>query len=82
MSKKGTIDYVERIKYGSYVKGTHFTKGDYIPTTESFVIHIVGGLIIEVGREVILSLFPGRQRINDNLLSKMEGMDASKISGK
>lgn len=79
---KGKIESIDRVKTGRYVKGTHFTKGDYIPTKESFLVHLVGGIVLEVGREAILSLFPGRKRINDNLLGKLKGMDASILKGK
>ena len=45
---KGKIESIDRVKTGRYVKGTHFTKGDYIPTKESFLIHLVGGIVLEV----------------------------------
>lgn len=82
MNNKGKIDHVERIKYGSYVKGTHFVKGDYIPTSESFIVYVIGGIAFEITRAAILGLFPGRKRINDNLLEKLKGMDANKLKGK
>lgn len=81
-NNKGIIKSVKRVKFGSYVQGTTFSKGDYIPTVTTFIVELLGGEVFEIGRDVILSLFPGRTRVTDSLLGKMKGMDGSKLKRK
>lgn len=77
--KKGIIEFVEKIQIGSYVKGTNFVKGDYIPLETSFIARVKGLGQVEIPREGILKNFPGRIRITDKLLASLKGMDITKF---
>lgn len=75
--KKHTIKRVERVKEGRYSFGSIFTKGDYIDTVVSFVAYVFGDAPFEVERSRILSHFPGRQRVTQNMLDSFKGKDAN-----
>ena len=45
----------------------------------TFLVRVFGEKAFEVGREIILSLFPDRKRVTDNLLEKLKNMDADKL---
>ena len=75
--KTNTIKRVERVEEGRYTYGTNFVKGDFIPTIVSFVAYVIGDAPFEVGRDKILSHFPGRQRITQTMLDSFKGKDAN-----
>ena len=74
---KGKIKYIKKVETGCYIKGTHFSKGDYIPTETSYIVHVNEEDSFEVKREVILSFFPGRKKITEKLLDSFIGKDAN-----
>lgn len=84
MNNKGKIKSVTRNQgVKRYVQGSSFTKGEYMSEdAPTFLVRVFGEKAFEVGREIILSLFPDRKRVTDSLLDKLKNMDADKLRGK
>ena len=70
------IKRIDRVETGRYTYGTNFVKGDYIPTETHFIVRPLGKAAFEVARTVILSFFPGKKRVSQNMLESFKGKDA------
>lgn len=73
---KNTIKRIDRVETGRYTFGTHFTEGDYIRTTVSFIVRVFRGAPFEVGRDKLLSFSPGRKNVTETFLNSFKGKDA------
>ncbi len=76
MKNKGKIKRIDRVETGRYTFGTNFTKGDYIPTIVSFIVHVFGEAPFEVGRDKLLSFSPGRKNVTETFLNSFKGKDS------
>lgn len=75
----GTIINVIIEKVGSYVQGTNFVKGDYIPTVTQYMAKVAGYTgRVALDRAKILAEVGG-QRITESKLAQLIGQSVEKF---
>lgn len=79
MSDNGKIVEVVRSILKRYVQGENYSKGDYNQEETHYWVKTSDGEDFETTREKILSFFPDRKNITDNLLEQLKGKDADRL---